>query len=115
MSKENLSKIKQRIEKLTKEINLLRFRYHVLDDPAVTDEIYDSLTQELLVLERKYPQYKLPNSPTERVGGAPLPKFEKVTHQNRMLSLSDAFDEQALRDWETRLKKLAGDVAFEYF
>lgn len=104
-----------RIAKLTDEINTLRYRYHVLDDPEVTDEIYDSLTQELLELEAKYPQFKLPNSPTVRVGGAALEKFEKVGHKVRMLSLSDAFSREDMADWETRIQKLLPDERFDYF
>ncbi|MBI2356258.1 MAG: NAD-dependent DNA ligase LigA [Candidatus Doudnabacteria bacterium] len=122
----NDSDAKKRIEKLTKQINELRFRYHVLDDPEVTDEIYDSLTQELLGLEADYPQFKLKNSPTQRVGGGALDKFEKVAHQNRMLSLNDAFDEQDLRDWDERIRKIlpaspktasrgGPDQQFDYF
>lgn len=111
----NLKDIKARMKKLTEEINGLRFRYHVLDDPAVTDEIYDSLTQELLQLERKYPQLKLPNSPTDRIGGVALDKFEKVKHAQPMLSLNDAFDEQAVRDWEKRLRKILPDQKLDYF
>ncbi len=106
---------KQRIEKLTKQINELRYRYHVLDDPAVTDEIYDSLTQELVALEVKYPQLKLKNTPTQRVGGEPLDKFEKVAHQNRMLSLNDAFDKQQVRDWQERIQKILPDQKYDYF
>src|SRR3989338_4917282 len=115
MSKENLSNIKRRMEKLTNEINTLRFRYHVLDDPAVTDEIYDSLTAELLDLEAKYPQFRAKNSPTGRVAGLALDKFEKVKHQSRMLSLNDAFSFQDLQDWEGRIKKLIPGIKFEYF
>src|SRR3989338_3502928 len=96
---------KERIERLTKQVNELRYRYHVLDDPQVTDEVYNSLSQELLELEAKYPQFKLKNSPTSRVGGAALDKFEKVPHQNRMLSLTDAFSENDMRDWEARIQK----------
>jgi DNA ligase (NAD+) len=115
VSKIPLPDIKKRIKKLTQEINSLRFRYHVLDDPAVTDEIYDSLTQELLALEKEYPQLKLKNSPTSRVGGQALNKFEKVDHKTRMLSLTDAFDEQGMRDWEVRLKKILPHVKLDYF
>jgi len=106
---------KERIEKLSKQINELRYRYHVLDDPTVTDEVYNSLTQELLVLEAKYPQFKLKNSPTQRVGGVALDKFQKVTHLSRMLSLNDAFDKEQVRDWETRIKKLVPGEKFDYF
>lgn len=115
MSKMNHKEIKSRIRKLTKEINMLRFRYHVLDDPSVTDEIYDSLTQELVVLEEKYPQFKLKNSPTSRVGGKAQERFVKVKHKHRMLSLTDAFDEQGVRDWETRVKKILPQEKFDYF
>src|SRR3989344_3727463 len=106
MSKMSDQDIKKRIEKLSNEINALRYRYHVLDDPAVTDEIYESLTVELLKLEAKYPQFKLPNSPTQRVGGMPLEKFQKVRHEARMLSLNDAFSKEEVKEWEGRIKKI---------
>jgi DNA ligase (NAD+) len=115
MSKNNQQDIKRRIEKLTKQINELRFRYHVLDDPTVTDEIYDSLTQELLALEQKYPQLKMKNSPTDRVGGVALDKFEKIQHAQRMLSLNDAFDKEQVREWEKRIYKLLDINSVEYF
>src|SRR3989344_5277753 len=115
MSKLNASNAKQRIKKLTNQVNDLRFRYHVLDDPAITDEIYDSLTQELKGLEEKYPQFKLKNSPTSRVGGVALDKFEKIKHEQRMLSLNDAFTEEEVQDWEARIQKILPDAKFEYF
>ena len=106
---------KDRMAKLVREINDLRYRYHVLDDPAVTDEVYDSLTQELKGLEAKYPQFKLINSPTDRVGGKALAKFEKVRHKSRMLSINDAFSRQEVSDWEERVVKLLGHNRFTYF
>lgn len=115
MSKENGNQIKQRMEKLEKEINTLRYRYHVLDDPAVTDEIYDSLTQELVDLETKYPQLKSKNSPTQRVGGTALDKFTKVQHERRMLSLNDAFSKEQVSDWEQRIRRILPKVQFEYY
>ncbi|OGF00296.1 MAG: hypothetical protein A3I07_01365 [Candidatus Doudnabacteria bacterium RIFCSPLOWO2_02_FULL_42_9] len=108
-------KIQERIKKLTDQINDLRYRYHVLDDPSVTDQIYDSLTQELVGLEKDYPQFKLKNSPTNRVGGVALDKFEKVTHQRRMLSLSDAFSFEEVQAWEDRLRKILPDERWDYF
>lgn len=111
----NNQDIKQRMKKLSDQINELRYRYHVLDDPSVTDEIYDSLTRELLELEAKYPQFKDPDSPTMRVGGQPLEKFEKVEHKQRMLSLNDAFNEQEVADWEERLQKILPDAKLNYF
>lgn len=115
MSKEDLKKIKARMEKLAEEVNSLRFRYHVLDDPAVTDEVYSALTQELLALEEKYPQLKPKNSPTGRIGGEALDKFEKVSHESRMLSLNDVFSEEELRAWDVRVRKILPDAKFNYF
>ncbi len=101
--------------KLSEEIDSLRYRYHVLDDPTVTDEVYDSLTQELLQLEAEYPQYKSKHSPTQRVGGVALDKFVKVAHQSRMLSLNDAFSEEDMLAWEERVLKLLDKKAVSYY
>jgi len=109
------SQIKQRIEKLTKQINALRYRYHVLEDPSITDEIYTSLSQELIALEAAYPQFKLKNSPSSRVGGAALDKFEKIQHQIRMLSLTDAFSFAEVEAWEQRIRKLLPNAKWDYF
>lgn len=99
-------KIIQRMEKLTKEIDKYRHQYHVLDKPEVDDDVYDSLTRELINLEKKYPEYKSAVSPTQRIGGEPLKKFEKVRHKQRQWSLQDAFSFQELKDWEERIKKI---------
>jgi DNA ligase (NAD+) len=107
--------VKKRMDKLVNQINELRYRYHVLDDPAVTDEIYGSLTQELLSLEAKYPQFKSRNTPTQRVSGAVLDKFIKVEHKLRMLSLNDAFTREDVLDWEERIHKLVPHTKFQYF
>ena len=103
------------MENLAREVNDLRFRYHVLDDPGVTDEVYSALTAELLALEKKYPQLKAKNSPTGRIGGAVLDKFAKVSHEARMLSLSDAFSFEEVADWEARMKKLLPGQGFDYY
>ena len=71
---------KIRAEKLRNEINDLRYRYHVLDDPAVTDEVYDLLTQELLEIEKEHPGLATPDSPPQRVGGRALDKFLNETY-----------------------------------
>jgi DNA ligase (NAD+) len=101
---------KERLAKLREEINELRYRYHVLDDPKVTDEVFDSLNNEVKALEKQYPDLITPDSPTQRVGGAPLAKFKKVTHQVRMISLNDAFSESEMQEWEGRIKKLAPQI-----
>lgn len=115
MSNDSQKRDKQRIEKLTKQINELRFRYHVLEDPSITDEVYSSLTQELIELEVKYPQLKLKNSPINRIGGVALDKFDKVQHAQRMLSLNDAFSKEDVLEWEKRLAKLLPGQTWQYF
>ena len=96
------------------------YPYHVLDDPKVTDELYDSLTKDLRKLETEFPELVDPTSPTNRVGGKPLDKFVKVTHQTPMLSLNDAFSKEELEAWEKRVLKFipaydASEFPIEYF
>ncbi len=102
----NLSEAKKRVAKLRDQIEDLRYRYHVLNDPAVTDEIKDSLERELKALEARFPELADSASPTHRVAGKPLDKFVKVPHAVRMLSLQDVFSEVELLAWEERIRKL---------
>ena len=95
---------KKRIAKLKKEIEHHRYLYHVLDKQEISDEALDSLKNELFKLEQEFPDLATPDSPTQRVGGEPLEEFGKVEHRVPMFSLFDAFSEQDMRDWETRLK-----------
>jgi len=97
---------KQRIEKLKKLINYHRYLYHVLDKQEISEAALDSLKKELFDLEQKYPEFITPDSPTQRVGGKPLDKFEKVRHPSPMLSFNDAFSEKDMIEWEERIKKL---------
>lgn len=111
---------KKRIAKLHDQIEELRYKYHVLDDPEITDEVYDSLTRELRELEDQFPKLKDPSSPTNRVAGKALDKFVKIQHAVRMLSLNDVFSSEELEDWETRIKKLlpsavVGKNGLEYY
>ncbi len=99
-------KIKIRVEKLRKTIDDYRYRYHVLDDPTVTDAVYDSLMEELRKLEKQYPELQTPDSPSQRIGGRPLDKFQKVKHRLRQWSLDDAFSLGELKDWEERNEKI---------
>lgn len=107
--------VKNRIQALRNEITDLRHRYHVLNDPNVTDDIYDSLTRELRSLEAKYPEFRVKDDPISRVAGIPLPKFEKITHKERMLSLQDVFSVSELEDWEDRAKKIIKGETPTYF
>ncbi|OGI25715.1 MAG: hypothetical protein A3J76_01105 [Candidatus Moranbacteria bacterium RBG_13_45_13] len=99
---------KQRIEKLRREIDKFRYEYHVLDKPEISDEVYDSLMRELRQLEEKYPEFRSPDSPSQRIGGKPLAKFEKVRHKHRQWSLDDAFDFSELQAWEEKIIRMLG-------
>lgn len=106
--------IKKRIEKLIEEINYHNYRYYVLDSPEITDAEYDRMFRELLELERKYPEFVLPHSPTQRVGAPPLKEFGTVTHLVPMLSLDNAFNEEELLAFDKRIKKFLGVENIEY-
>ncbi len=97
---------KERIEELVKILNDANYNYYVLDNPTITDQEYDKYLRELEILERKYPEYILANSPTKRVGGEVIDKFEKVTHKIPLLSISDVFNEDEVRDFDNKIKKL---------
>ncbi|HVY68056.1 MAG TPA: NAD-dependent DNA ligase LigA, partial [Patescibacteria group bacterium] len=112
----DLAAAQKRAEKLKVEIEDLRYRYHVLDDPKVTDDVYDSLTRELRALEQEFPSLRTADSPTQRIGGKALDKFVKVPHQIRMLSLNDVFSPSELEAWDKRVRKLLPPAAVvEYF
>ncbi len=102
----NRTEAKNRIQKLREQIDDLRYRYHVLNDPQVTDEVYENLTEELLALEKDFPEFQSPDSPTQRVGGKVLEKFSKVQHPTAMLSLNNAFSKADLEAWEKRNAKI---------
>jgi len=105
---------KKRIEKLKKVIKYHRYLYHVLDKQKISDAALDSLKKELSDLEEKYPQFKTTDSPTQRIAGEPLEKFEKKEHSVPMLSFNDAFSEEEVRQWEKRIKKLTTEK-LDYF
>lgn len=94
---------RQKIISLTEQINKHSHAYHVLDQPIIPDVEYDKLFQELILLEEKYPEFALENSPTKRVGDEPLDAFEKVEHIVPMLSLGNAFNEGDVRDFHRRV------------
>lgn len=104
----------QRILKLRKLIDEYRYHYHVLDESIMSEAAADSLKHELSELEKQYPELITPDSPTQRVAGRPLDKFEKAKHKERMISLSDVFFEDELCEWDNSNTKLVGPVQ-EYF
>ena len=106
--------VTERVEKLRKLINEYRYHYHVLDESIMSEAAADSLKHELSQLEEQYPELITPDSPTQRVAGQALDKFQKVTHAERMISLADVFSEAEVRDWLDRIAKL-GAVDPELF
>src|SRR4030042_819977 len=104
-----LDQAKQRIEKLRAEINNHNYRYYVLDSPEISDAEYDELMRELQGLEEENPQFLTPDSPTQRIGAAPLEAFGVVEHPLPLLSLSNAFSKEELDAWYKRTLKLAGN------
>ncbi len=108
-------KAEGRIGQLRKLINDYRYHYHVLDESIMSEAAADSLKHELTELETQYPDLITPDSPSQRVAGAPLPGFSQVKHTSRMLSLNDVFSRDELEAWAKRVQKLAPDHHPEYF
>lgn len=100
--------LQERAATLRAELNQHNYRYHVLDDPIISDGDYDALLRELRTLEETHPELITPDSPTQRVGAAASERFSKVRHPQQMLSLSNAFDEDDLRSWRDRVLRLMG-------
>jgi DNA ligase (NAD+) len=95
---------KDRAAELRKELDQHNYRYYVLDDPDVDDDVYDALLDELRALEAEHPELVTPDSPTQRVGAAPVEFLEKVEHHQPMLSLGNARSEEELRAWVQRMR-----------
>jgi len=91
------------VNDLHTQLNQANYQYYVLDDPQLPDAQYDRLFHRLKELETQYPQLLTPDSPTQRVGAAPLSHFDQVTHEVAMLSLDNAFNEQDMRDFNRRI------------
>jgi DNA ligase (NAD+) len=104
-----------RIRELRELLNRYSYEYHVLDDPTVTDAVYDALMRELKDLEANHPDLITPDSPTQRVGNVLLEGFAKVQHSSRMLSLNDVFSREEVEDWVKRMDKLLPGRTHEYF
>ncbi|MGD9320597.1 MAG: NAD-dependent DNA ligase LigA [Desulfobacteraceae bacterium] len=104
-----MEEIIKELDDLREKIRYHNQRYHVLDDPEISDAEYDRIFQRVLELERQYPELVRPDSPTQRVGAEPLDAFTQVTHRQPMLSLENGFDEQGIRDFDARLKRFLGE------
>ena len=103
--------IKKRVEELTKILNDANYNYYVKDEPTITDQEYDKYMRELENIELEYPRYASKNSPTKRVGGEVIEKFLKVVRDKPMLSISDVFSEDEVRDF---IRKVEDEVSPEY-
>ncbi len=95
-----------RIDELVRQVNFHNYRYHVLDDPVISDAEYDALYHELLALEKAHPELIRPDSPSQRVGAEPTDKFAKLVHPAPILSLSNCFDLSDLRAWRVRIGRM---------
>ncbi len=104
---------KKRIEELSKNIEEHNYNYYVLSNPTISDYDFDMMLEELIKLEKEFPLYQLPNSPSQRVGGQITKDFKNVKHKYPMLSLGNTYNEQDLRDFDERIKK-AGLNEYEY-
>jgi len=104
----DLETAEKRIEELREQIDRHNYLYYVLDSPEISDAGYDALMRELTKLETEYPELVTPDSPTQRVGAAPVAAFGVVEHRFPLLSLANAFSEEELRAWYVRAVKLAG-------
>ena len=104
---------RERIEKLRELINYHNYRYYVLDSPEISDHEYDELMGELRQLEEKFPQLITPDSPTQRVGAAPVEAFGVVEHREPMLSLGNVFSSEELFAWHKRISGLLGEEQFD--
>src|SRR5580692_12984097 len=92
-----------RVATLREQLSAHDYRYHVLDQPTISDSEYDGLMQQLKALEAEHPDLVTPDSPTQRVGGAPREGFVKARHSSPMLSLDNALGEEELRDFDRRV------------
>jgi DNA ligase (NAD+) len=104
---------KKRITELTEAINRHNYNYYMLDTPVISDYEFDMLLQELLALEKQYPEWALPDSPTQRIGGTVTKQFTTVRHQFPMLSLSNTYSEEDVKEFDNRIHQLA-NFSIEY-
>ncbi|MDO8705853.1 MAG: NAD-dependent DNA ligase LigA [Sulfuricaulis sp.] len=108
-------KWRQRAEELRQEINHHNYRYYALDQPVISDAQYDKLLRELQAIESEHPELITPDSPTQRVGAAPLTEFGEVRHKIPMTSMDNAFDDNEAREWDQRVRKsLEIETAVDY-
>src|SRR5438105_4852696 len=106
-----LAVAKRRVEELRDRIDYHNYRYHVLDQPEISDYDYDELINELKALEEEFPELITPDSPTQRVGATPADLFAPVEHRVRMMSLDNVFSQEELEAWGKRVERAIGTGA----
>ena len=106
--------VRDDVERLRREIEHHDHRYHVLDDPEITDAEYDELFRRLQALEQAHPELVTPDSPTRRVGATPASGFETVTHRQQMLSLQNTTTREDVREFDARIRKFLGRERITY-
>ena len=106
--------VSDRIRELRTLLNKYNYEYYVLNNASVSDAIYDSLMQELIALEREYPEFADKSSPSVRVGGFVASEFKKIIHKRMMLSLANAFSDDDLRDFDRRVRQITNKDQIEY-
>ena len=109
-----MASVLSQIAELRRQLNEYSYRYHVLDDPIVSDTEYDSLYRELAELENRHPELITPDSPTQRVGERPLSEFPEVTHELPMLSLDNVFSDEELLAFDKRIRERLGRAEIHY-
>lgn len=100
-----MNDLAKRVEELTHILNEANYNYYVNDNPTITDQEYDKYLRELINIETEHPEFADPNSPTKRVGGQVIDKFNKIVHARPMLSLANVFNEDEIRDFDAKIKK----------
>lgn len=108
-----MEKIKARMEELIDIIEEANYQYHTLDAPVISDYEYDQYLKELIELEEKYPNLKSSTTPTQKIGGVVLDKFNKITHSEPMMSLSNVFSDDELRLFHERILKEVDSVTYD--
>ena len=101
----------EKIKQLSKELEEHNYNYYVLDNPTISDYAFDMLLEELITLEKQFPQFLSENSPSQRVGGQITKTFKSVKHQYAMLSLSNSYNQEDLIDFDRRVKEGLGIFA----
>src|SRR6185295_2888522 len=102
------SQAKSRVEELSKIIDEHNYKYYVLSEPSISDYEFDMMLEELIRLEKQFPEFAYPDSPTQRVGGEITKEFKTVKHKYPMMSLGNTYSEEELKEFDERVQKSIG-------